>query len=32
MTEIPHKLLDFIDCPGDPLQTEICAVTGSSLL
>lgn len=24
------KILDLIDCPGSPEQSEICAVTGSS--
>jgi len=32
MTNIPLKILDFIDCPGDSMQSEICAVTGGSLL
>lgn len=30
LTNIPLKLLDLIDCPGSPEQSEICAVTGSS--
>lgn len=24
------KLLDFIDCPGDDGQTQVCAATGGS--
>jgi len=24
------KLLDYIDCPGDDGQTQVCAATGSS--
>ena len=30
LVNIPLKVLDFIDCVGEPEQTEICAVTGSS--
>jgi len=32
MDEIPLKILDFIDCPGEAEQSEICAVTSGSLL
>lgn len=31
VTSIPTKIVDMIDCPGDPSQSEICAVTESSL-
>ncbi len=31
VTAIPTKIVDMIDCPGDPTQSEICAVTESSL-
>ena len=27
---IDLKLLDFIDCPGAEVQTEVCAATGGS--
>lgn len=30
LTNIPLKILDLIDCPGSPEQSEICAVTGAS--
>ena len=30
LINIPMKVLDYIDCVGEPEQSEICAVTGSS--
>lgn len=30
LINIPLKILDYVDCAGEPEQSEICAVTGSS--